>query len=184
MNNILVVVFDGEPQAREGYRVLRGLRDEGHIVLCGDALITKEPSGQVVARESPGLSPSETVERLATGNMVALLGAVGTVVAAEILDRVAGYLEPGQSAIVAEVQEEDCTLADSRLAAAGGTVYRRAATFAVDDQIRRDVAEIGARIARVGAEHERARGEVGDKLRARIDAVKAALPKAHDRAGE
>jgi hypothetical protein len=116
--------------------------------------------------------------------MLGLLGAVGALVAVEILDRVAGRLEPGQSAVVAEVQEKRCELTDSRLGAAGGTVYRRAASVAVDDQLRRDIGEIGSRIARLGAEHERARAEVSGKVHARIGAAKAELPKARDRAGE
>ncbi len=184
MNNVLVVVFDGESQAREGYRTLKALRAAGSIVLRGDALVSKEPSGQVVVRDGPDLSPSEAAERLVTGNMMGLLGAVGTVVAAEVLDRVGGYLEPGQSAVVAEVQEEDETLADSRLEAVGGKVYRRAASSAVDDQIGRDVAKISARIARLGAECGRARREIIGEIGARADATKAALPKARDRAGE
>ncbi len=63
----------------------------------------------------------------------------------------AAYLEPGQAAVVAEVQEEDWTLTDSRLEAMGGKVYRRAATSAVDDQISRDLAAVRTDVARLGS---------------------------------
>ncbi len=86
--------------------------------------------------------------------------------------------------VIAEVQEESSALTDSQLEAAGGRVFRRAATFTVNEQIGRNVSAIRGDIARLDAEYERAKGEAKARLRARIDAAKAKLPKARDRARE
>ncbi len=148
MDNVLVVVFDCKRRASDGYRVLEELDAEGSISLYDRALISKGSDGQVIVKESSDPGPTPSVERLVSGSVVSMLGPVGTVVSAEVLERVASRLEPGQAAVVAEVEEGLETLADSRLAAVGGRVFRRAAIVAADDQVRRDFAGIETSVAR------------------------------------
>ncbi len=147
MDNILVVLFDSKRQAYEGYWALKALHAEGNLTLYDAALVSKGSSGQVFVKQSSNPDPTPMVERAVAGSVVGLLGPVGTLVSAEVLGRVASRLEPGQAAVVAEVQEELETVTDSRLAAVGGRVSRRAAAVAVDDQIKRDFASIETNVA-------------------------------------
>ncbi len=145
MDDILVVVFDSERQAYEGYSVLKELHAEGHIALYGVALVWRAANGQLFSDEGSEPSPTELVRRVLDGSLIGRLGPVGTAAAVGVVDRVGRNLGPGQAAVVAEVQEEDYTLADTRLEAVGGRVYRSAASLAVDDQIWRDLASMRRR---------------------------------------
>lgn len=202
MNRILIVVFDSERQAYAGYQVLKELHNEGTITLYDETVIAKDASGQASIKEPANGVPVGTVVGMVTGALVGLIGgplgmaigaAAGTTsgalfdltdvgVSTDYLRRVADYLSPGKAALVAEVEEEWVLPVDTRMEAAGGTVYRRTRGEILDAQFSRDVAALEAEIDAMQAEYEQASGEAKAKLQAKIDATKADLQATRDRA--
>jgi uncharacterized membrane protein len=70
MNKMIVVVFDNERQAYEGYRALKDLHADGTITLYGDAVIAKDASGTVFVKEAADKGPLGTAVGLLTGSLV------------------------------------------------------------------------------------------------------------------
>jgi uncharacterized membrane protein len=196
MNKMLVVVFNSEQQAYEGFRALKELHTEGSISLFAEALISKDSSGQPSIKEGADQSTGMGMALgLVTGSLIGLLGGpVGVVIGAgagaaggsvydianagigaDFLQETAKQLEPGKAAVVAEVQEEWVLPVDTRMEALGGTVFRRARGEVVDANIERDAVAIKAELDAEQAEYERASGEAKAKLQAKINATKAEL---------
>jgi uncharacterized membrane protein len=202
MDKMLIVVFDSERQAYEGTRVLKELHDDGTITLYGESLIVKDADGTVAVKQAADQGPLGTAVGLVTGSLVGLLGgpvgllvgaATGTVggalfdigtsvVGSDFLSEAAKGLQPGKAAVVAEVEEEWVLPLDTRMAAMGGTVFRRTRGEVANAQIERDIAAMEADIAAMEAEYQQASGEAETELRASIDAAKAQLQHARGRA--
>jgi uncharacterized membrane protein len=202
MDKILVVVFNSERGAYEGVRMLRELHAEGSISLYAEAVLAKDASGNVEVKEAGDQGPLGTAVGLVTGSLIGLLGgpagvaigaAVGTAggstydlaavgVSADFLEEVARAIEPGSAAVIAEVEEEWILPVDTRMEAAGGTVFRRTRGEVVHAMFERDQKAIQSEISAMKAEHDQATGEAKAKLQARIDASYAELRAAQDRA--
>ena len=202
MDKILVAVFDSQSGADQGFQALRDLHDAGTITLYSESVATKDASGKTrITRDSPS-GPLGTAVGLLTGSLLGVLGGpvgvalgatAGTMggavydlaslgVGADFVDQVAGLLEPGKWAVVAEVQEEQVPPVDARLVAAGGVVYRRERADVIDDQLARDAAALNADLDELDAEFDRAGEEARAGLQARIDATRAKLQAIHNRA--
>jgi uncharacterized membrane protein len=199
---MIVVVFDNEKKAYEGSRALKDLHTEGSITLYAGAVIAKNPDGNVTVKQEADEGPLGTGVGLVTGSLIGLLGGpVGVAIGAtagtfggmlydleqagvggDFLDEVGRHLQPGKVAVVAEAYEEWVTPVDTRMAAAGGIVFRWARAEVVDAQIGRDAAAFEAELADLKAEHARANKEAKAKLQAKIDSVKAKLQATQDRA--
>jgi uncharacterized membrane protein len=203
MNKMLVVVFNSEQQAYEGFRALKELHTEGSITLFAEALISKDSSGQPSIKEGADQSTGMgTALGLVTGSLIGLLGGpVGVVIGAgagaaggslydianagigmDFLQEAANKLEPGKAAVVAEIQEEWVLPVDTRMEGLGGTVSRRARDEVIDTNIEQDAAAIRAELEAEQAELDRASGEAKAKIQARIDANKAKLREVEARA--
>ncbi len=201
-DKMLVAVFDNESKSYEGSRILRELDAEGSIAVFAMSVIAKDASGKVTVKEAADQGPLGTAVGLFAGSLLGLLGGpAGIAVAAgagtlggalydlarvgvgeDFLADVGRQLQPGKSAVVAEISEEWVMPVDTRLEAAGGIVLRRARQEVVDAQIERDAAALKAEIADLKAEHARATREHKAKLEAKIEAVKGKLRATQDRA--
>jgi uncharacterized membrane protein len=202
MDKMIVVVFDSESKAYEGSKALKELHDEGSITLYASAVIAKDAGGKVTVKEAADEGPLGTGIGLLTGSLIGLLGGpVGVAVGAyvgtfggmlydlanvgvgeDFLAEVGRQLQPGKTAVVAEVGEDWSMPVDTRMEAAGGVVLRRGLGDVQDALIERDSDALEAEIAQLKAEYAQAKGDAKAKLQAKIDATKAKLQATHDRA--
>ena len=202
MDKMLVAVFDSETKAYEGSRILKELDAEGSLTLYAAAVIAKDGKGTVTLKQSADEGPVGTAVGLLTGSLIGVLGgpvgvamgaAAGTLggalydsaklgVGEDFLSEVAQNLQPGKTAVVAEVWEEWVMPVDSRMEAAGGVVFRRVRGEVVDAQINRDVAALKAEVAGLKAEHQKTSGAAEGQLQTTIDAAKAKLLAIQERA--
>jgi uncharacterized membrane protein len=162
MENLLVAVFDSESQAREASLVLEQLAEADTIGLKAGALVTKSEGGAITVTRTRRPAPEGTLGATAVGTLIGLLaGGVGLAVGAAtglalggatdffatkvergFLARVERSLEPGKSAVVAQIYEEQTGPVNERMAALGGVVFRRALSDAADEQYAEDGAAI------------------------------------------
>jgi uncharacterized membrane protein len=202
MDKMIVVTFDNERKAYEGSKVLRELDAEGEIALYALAVIAKDDNGQVNLVQAADEGPLGTTVGLVTGSLLGLLGGpVGVVLGAsagmfggmlsdlayvgvgeDFLSEAGQSLQPSKAAVVAEIWEDWVTPLDSRMEAAGGTVFRRSRTEFIDAQIERDAAAFKTEMTSLKAEVAQASGEAKAKLQAQIAAVKSKLQATQERA--
>jgi uncharacterized membrane protein/sporulation protein YlmC with PRC-barrel domain len=200
MDKMLVVVFNSEIKAYEGSRALQELQNEGSINLYAKAVIARDAGGKVEVKQAGDMGPVGTAVGLLTGSLIGLIvGPVGLAIGAyagtvgglvydlanagvgeDFLNEVGRSLQPGKSAVVAEVWEEWTTPVDTRMEALGGVVFRRTRGDVLDAQIERDVAAFTAELAELEAERDQATGEARAKLQAKVDAAKGRLQAAQD----
>jgi len=140
VENMIVVVFDNEPKANEGLRILRELDSEGEISRHVTQIVAKDTSGAVRVINDPDPSSfAMTVGGTAVGLLVGLLGGpLGVVVGAtagalagsigdveeagvadEFVNDVSKALTPGKVAVVADIDEERVTPLDTRMQGIG-----------------------------------------------------------------
>jgi uncharacterized membrane protein len=191
MNRMLVIVFDEESKAYEGSKALLDLHNELSLTLYAYAIIAKDSKGAVGVKKTADQGPVGTTVGFVTGALIGLLGGpVGAAVGAasgtlsgsiydlmqmgidqDFVTEISGYLSPGKSAVVADVDEEWVTPVDSRMAPLGGIVFRRVRGEFIADQIERGAAADQAELAKLKAERDQAVGETKAKLQAMVDAT-------------
>ncbi len=201
-DKMIVVIFDNEKKAYDGYRALKDLHFEGSITLYASAVIAKDAGGKVTVKEAADRDLLGTGVGLVTGSLIGLLGGpvgvaigayVGTVggvlydlakvgVGEDFLGEVEQHLQPGKAAVVAEIWEEWVMPVDTRMEAAGGVVFRRARVEVLDYQIERDAKALKAEVADLKAEFAQADKEAKTKLQAKMSAAKTKLQATQDRA--
>jgi len=189
MDRMLVVVFDTEPKAYEGKKVLLQLEGEGSIVVYAYAVVGRNADGSTVVRQSDDPGPLGTLVGTSVGALIGLLGGpIGAAIGAaagvavggtvdinearvgyDFIDDVKQQLQPNKFAVVAEIQEDWTTPVDTRMEAIGGMVIRRALSEAkqtVDDE---DVAAMKADMAQMKAERAKAHADRKAKLQEKIN---------------
>jgi uncharacterized membrane protein len=202
MDKMLVAIFDSGSKAYEGARILQELDADGSLTLFAFAVIEKDAGGTVTIEQSAEEGPVATAAGFLAGGLiggvagpagVAVGGAAGSLagtlydiaqlgVSEDFLAEVGRSLQPGKSAVVAEVEEEWVTPADSRLEAAGALVLRRARGELVHAHIDRDIAALEAEIADLRAESRNASGAARARLQSNIAAGNAQLQALQERA--
>jgi uncharacterized membrane protein len=201
-DKLIVAVFDGEKHAYEGVKALHELHAEGSITLYASAVIAKDAGGAVSVKQIADEGPTGTGVGLVTGTLIGVLGGpVGAAVGAgagtfggmlydfakggvgeAFLEDVAKRIQPGNVAVVAEIQEEWDTPLDARMERVGGVVIRTKREEVLDSRIERDVAALRTEIAELKAERALARRESRAKLEAKVNATEAQLRETLDRA--
>lgn len=203
MNKVIFVGFDSEQKAYEGDRALHEMHSEGTLTLYNDAVVVKERGGKIVMRREPEAEPVGTFGGMITGGLVGLLGGpvgaavglgAGTLIGAafdltqEGIDRdfvedAAARLEPGNAALVAEIDEQWQVPLDTRMEAMGGKVVRQTRTEIEDAYVERSFEATERELAALEAEKvaqvqaaqvEKARKQA-EKLQAKIDAAQRKL---------
>ena len=145
MNKVLVAVFGSESNARNALAALETLADADTIRVNASAIVTKTPGGGITVSRTEQPAPESTLGATAVGVLIGLLaGGVGLAVGAatglvvgsmadmfylkvgrDFLADVERSLEPGKTALVAQIYEENTEAVDARLADLGGVVFRR-----------------------------------------------------------
>jgi len=209
MDRMLVVVFDNETKAYQGKQALQQLDAEGSISVYGYAVIAKNSDGRAtVKQQGDDVGPISTLLGTSFGSLIGLLaGPAGMALGAaagmaagssvdldnlrigsDFVDDVQKALSPKKVALVAEIEEDWITPVDTRMEAAGGTVYRRAISEVQDKVNEEDVAAMKADLAQLKAEHAKAQADRKAKLQAKINEldskIEGQLQKAKDRRNE
>jgi len=195
MDRMVVVVFDNEKSAYEGYRALQQLDGEGSIAVYAGAIVAKNADGSVSMKKVDDTGIWGTLTGTAVGSLIGLLGgpvglAVGAAsgallgaipdlenarVGGDFLEEVEKTLTSGKVALVAEIDEDWTTPVDTRMESLGGFTVRRSLAEVIDTQDERDIATMKADLAQLKAEHADARAERKAKLQGGIDALNAKL---------
>jgi uncharacterized membrane protein len=202
MQRMVVVIFDTDDQAYNASRALKELADDNFIAVNADGVVTKNPDGTTQVVETHGLAPEGTMGGSVVGGLIGLIGgpaglAIGATagfllgagtdvsrarVGRDFVRDVQNELEPGKSALVAQIDEESTEFVDARMDALGGVVFRRALSDVTDNEFERDVSGIQADLAQTRDEHARSRAERKQRLQARIDSLNEKLRDAFDHA--
>ena len=168
MDTMLVAVFDSESKAREAWQALEGLSEADTIRLNAGAIVTKSAGGAITVSGANRPAPEATLGGTAIGTLIGMLGGVvGLAVGAaaglalgattdvfdlkverDFLADVERALEPGKSAVVAQIYEEETGPVNERMAALGGVVFRRALNDVTDDEYEKGAAAIRRRLTR------------------------------------
>jgi uncharacterized membrane protein len=168
METMLVAVFDEEAKAREASHALEALSEADTIRLNAGAIVTKSAGGAITVSQTQRPAQEGTLGATAIGTLVGMLGgpiglaigaATGLVLGAttdvfdlkverDFLADVERALEPGKSAVVAQIYEEETGPVNERMAALGGVVFRRALTDVADEEYQKNVAAVRRRLSR------------------------------------
>jgi uncharacterized membrane protein len=196
MNKVIFVGFDTEQQAYEGDRALHNMHRDGTLTLYNDAVVVKEPGGNVTLRQPPDAEAIGTFGGMITGGLLGLLGGpvgaaaglgAGTLIGAafdltkEGLDRdfiedVGARLEPGKAAVIAEIDEYWQVPLDTRMEALGGKLLRRTRTQIEDAYLEREIEAAQRELADLEAETlAEVKGSTTDKARQRAEKLQAKI---------
>jgi uncharacterized membrane protein len=199
---MIVVVFESQAKAWEGFRVLKDLDREGEISVYEAEAIAKEPDGEIRVMDGTDKTGLPTIGGFAAvGALVGLLGgpvgaligaaagtAIGTFghleesgVGEEFVNDVSKTLTSGKAAVVADVDEDWVTPLDTRMEAIGGVVFRRERSFVQITQDERDVAAHRAEMDQLKAERLQAKADRLAKIDGKIDNLRAKIEAAIER---
>ena len=202
MSKMLVATFDDEKKAFEGSQALAQLHREGNISVYSAAVIGRDADGKISVKDEADEGPIGTALGMMTGALIGMWGGPAGLVAGtaaggimgsaadlfnlgvgvDFADDVGAQLQPGKTAVVAEISENWVTPVDTRMEELGGTVIRRYRVDVEDEQIEREIAATKDELAELKAEYKAASAENKAKLQAKLDATKAKLSDAGDRA--
>ncbi len=197
MEKMLVVVFDNETKAYEGFHALAELDKEGSISIHAETVIQKNNDGSVTVKRTETDFPIRTVSGTAIGSLIGLLGGpVGLGIGAAFgamagligdyyvsdfdgafLEDMSVALKPGKFAVVADISEEWVTPIDTRMEALGGVVFRTPRQYFEEERRAKDIAEAREEIERLRAEQARVSDERKAKIQARIDELNQKIQK-------
>jgi uncharacterized membrane protein len=202
MDKMLVVIFDREINAYEGFQVLQDLQIEGSIDVYTKTVIARDASGKVVVKKKDDMDPVGTGVGLLMGSLIGMICAplgmgmgvgagVGTAgglvydlahlgVDKNFLTEVEKSLQPGNAALVAEIYEDWTLPVDTQMEALGGIVLRYTQGEVLNGQIERDATALQADLGKLEAEYHQATGEAKVKLQKKVDLARSRLQAAQD----
>ena len=192
--NVVVVSFAEDTSAYEAFTNLKELDQQGQVSLRGAAIVQRGEDGRIVTKDSVD---SDQLAGTATGGLIGLLigilggpfgvligGATGLLIgslydaedadeAESVLATISSAVRPGQTVVLAELDEQSDEVVDQAMGRVDGTVLRRS----VDDvEAEIAVAENAERAAKREARKqllETRRSRAKDEIRRVVDALKA-----------
>ena len=195
MNKLTVIVFNDEKQAYQGSKAIRELDREGAIAVYADVIIAKDAKGTVSVLRSPDDDPVGTASGMLVGGLVGLLGGpagvaigigAGTMIGAAVdltragiggdfVDEVSETLQPGKTAVIAEIDEYWQAPLDSRMEALGGRIVRQNRIDVEDAMFAKEIDAYEAELDQLEAELEKASAERKAKIEAKVQETKRKL---------
>ena len=192
--NVIAVSFAEDNSAYEAFTNLKQLDEQRQVSIKGAAIVQRGDDGRIVTKDSVD---SEQYAGTATGGLIGLLvgilggpfgvligGATGLLVGSlydlddadeteSVLAAISSAIRPGQTVVLADVEEPSDDVVDQAMSRLGGTVLRRS----VDDvEAEIAAAEQAQRAAKREARKqllETKRSRAKDEIRRIVDALKA-----------
>lgn len=146
--NVIVVSFAQDSSAYEAFTNLKELDGQGQVSVEGAAVVQRGEDGGIVTKDT---ADSEQLAGTATGGLIGLLvgilggpfgvligGATGLLIGSlydmadadqteSVLAQISSSIRPGQTVVLAEVDEQSTDVVDQAMARLDGTVLRRSA---------------------------------------------------------
>lgn len=163
MKEFLVAIFSDEGHAETALSALRELHTEGVVELRSVGIAAKDADGNLTFKDTVGAGAPNAVAGAAIGGLIGLLGGpvgalagaaggafIGTWrdmarlgMGAELVEQITSALEPGKSAVIAEVAE-NADLVESRMREARAEVLRERSEVIADAHAARDAERAAA----------------------------------------
>lgn len=195
MNKLVVIVFNDEKQAYQGSKTIRELDREGAIAVYADVVIAKDAKGTVSVLRSPDDEPVGTASGMLVGGLVGLLGGpagvaigigAGTMLGAAVdltragiggdfVNELSETLQPGKTAVIAEIDEYWQAPLDSRMEALGGRIFRRNRLDVEDAMFAKEIDAYEAELDQLEAELENASAKEKARIEAKVQETKQKL---------
>jgi uncharacterized membrane protein len=195
--NVISVSFDPDSNAYAALTALKELDSQGQLSLEAAAVVTRGDDGQIVVKDRVG---SSDFAGAASGGLLGLLigiiggplgvligGTYGLMVGSlfdldeaeetdSVLSQISASVQPGHTALLAQVSEQSPEVVDAAMAGLGGSVLRRAvddveAEIAAAEKAQRDAKREAARELRRG---RRERGQ--QQVHTKVEQLKAKMP--------
>jgi uncharacterized membrane protein len=200
--NVISVSFDPDTNAYAALTALKELESQNRLSVEAAGVVVRGDDGQIVVKDRAG---SYDFTGTASGGLLGLLvgilggplgvligGTYGLMVGSlvdldeaedtdSVLAQISASLQPGHTALLAEVTEQSPEVVDTAMADLGGTVLRRP-VYEVEAEIA--AAEKAQREAKREAARELRRGRrehTKEQVQATVAQMKAKLPR-HDKA--
>ena len=192
--NVVVVSFAENSSAYEAFTNLKELDEQGQVSIKDAAIVQRGDDGHIATKDSV---ESNQLTGTTTGGLIGLLvgilggpfgvligGATGLLIGSlydiddaedteSVLAEISSAIRPGQTVVLAEVDEQSDDVVDKAMARLGGTVLRRS----VDDvEAEVAAAQDAQRAAKREARKqllETRRSRAKDEIRRIVDALKA-----------
>jgi uncharacterized membrane protein len=167
MTNLIIAAFKEEAEAIEASKKLDDLETIGDITVFERVILKKNADGETVLLQSDTTEGLTTVSGMTVGALIgALAGPVGLVAgmltgtltgalvetdhfgfAEDFIAGVSDHLQPGMTAVIAEVEESDPVFVDSSLTPLGATVTRSDVDYEYDKHSDEEIEELDEEIA-------------------------------------
>lgn len=195
MDKFLVAIFNTETAAFEGLSALNALHEQGDLTVYSTAVLAKDAAGVVSMKKAADEGPLGTALGMLTGSLVGVLAgpvgvAVGAVygaatgslfdigklgVSSTFVEQVSNSLQPGNTAVLAEVEETWVAPVDTRLEPLGAVILRRPRSEAIADQMNQDAAVLEAELTQLQQELAQTSAENKATVQKEIDTVRKEL---------
>lgn len=188
-----MIVFDDESKAYEGSWILQELDNEGRTNLYAMEVISRDANGKVEVKQPCEMGPIGVGISLLTWSLFRLINGENRLdlntetfsgalydlakcgVGEDFLCEVARSMQPGKTAVLAEVWEEGVLLVDTRMEKLNGIVFRRIRREILTPLIKRDTAVLRAELDELEAEWYQSKGKSRAVLQRKIDVTKDRL---------
>ena len=192
MTNLIIATFKEEAEALEASQKLNELESIGDVTIYERVIIKKNADGETVVLQSDTTEGLTTVSGMAIGALVgALAGPVGLVAgmftgtlaggvieaddygfAEDFISGAAAQLQPGMTAVVAELEESAPIFVDSSLSPLGGTLTRSDVDYEYTKHSDEEIDELDEEIAAARAKLKSAAQNDKAKFQKKIDKLK------------
>jgi uncharacterized membrane protein len=194
VDSVVVVGFNENSQAYEGFSLLKSLSDQQQISARSAAVVERDQTGALQIKDS--FDAETGVPTAGGGFMGMLLGVIGGPVGMllgltggalaggsfelrrddeqdEALARLNAAINPGHTVLVAQVNEPTTDVLDKAMGDLGGTVIRRSEADVLSELEAAEDAAHDAQVAARKAVREKKMAQMKEKREDRIAALKA-----------
>jgi len=182
MTNLIIASFNEEAEAIEASHKLNELETIGDITIYALALVKKPAQGDVVVLQAD--DSTEGLRTLSGAAIGALIGMLTGTMAGEVaeddhygftqefLAKATSQLQPGSTAIIAEIDEDNDIFVDSSLTPLGATLIRTDVDYEYDEQADEEMEEFDEDIADERAKIKSATAEEKSRIQKKIAKLK------------
>lgn len=192
MTNLIIATFKEEAEAVEASQKLHELDSIGDVTVYEMVMVKKNADGEAVVLHADTAEGGTTLSGMAIGTLIgALAGPVGAVVgmftgtmtgavieadhygfAEDFLSEAAGQLQPGTTAIIAELEESDPVFVDSSLSRLGAALKRSDVDYEYNKHSDEEIDELDDEVAAARKKLKSAADKDKEKFRQKIAKLK------------